>query len=71
MKRQTTDAPTMLIAIGRNMIVFAVFSPRGLSRSASTATARPTITHAAGTMRIQSRVLNSVPRKACDPNSVE
>jgi hypothetical protein len=56
----------MLIAIGRKMIVLLSFSDRGLSRSASTAMARPRITVTAGTTTIHSRVLNSVSRKFGD-----
>ena len=60
MKRHTVAAPAMLIAIGRKMIVLLSFSGPGLRRSASTATARPITTVAAGTMMIHSNVLNNV-----------
>ena len=60
MNRQIAAAAVPLMAIGRKMIVLAVFSPVELSRSASTATARPIATTTAGAIAIHNRVLTSV-----------
>ena len=56
----------MLIAIGMKIRVFEMFSPRGPSRSESTATARPIATVKMGTMIIHSSVLISVCWKSCE-----
>ncbi len=52
MRPQTVPAPTRLIAIGMKNMVFTVRSDRSRRRSASTATPRPIITVAVGTMTI-------------------
>ena len=57
-------APTRLIAIGRKMMVLAVFSPRGAERSVSDRDEQAEQDRHGGTMMIQSRVLNSVCWKA-------
>ncbi len=48
-------APTKLIAIGMKISVLLMFSPVGLSLSASVATASPMITVTVGTMMIHSK----------------
>ena len=58
---------TPLIAMGRKMSVFETRSPPPLSRSASTATARPRTTTKVGTIVIQSSVLTSVIWKSFSP----
>ena len=59
----------MLIAIGMKIRVFEMFSPRGPSRSDSTATARPIATVKMGTMIIHSSVLISVCWNSCELSS--
>jgi hypothetical protein len=59
MKSQIVDAPTKLIAIGRKISDFEIFSAVGFSRSDSTATYRHIATAPAGTTMIHSRLLIS------------
>ena len=64
MNRHTVAAPTALMAMGRKMMVLAVFSLPGESRSARIAMSSPRTMDTAGTMMIQSRLLQSVCRKS-------
>ncbi len=66
-----TDAPTNEIAIGRKIRLFATFSPRSDSRSASTATAMPKTTVTDGTSSSHSRLLVIESQNSSDRSPVK